>query len=479
MRRSLAVAVLVALALALALAAAGSGRAQEKKDWTPSVELTDKAGKWLLNEAAVGARLFTDRKEYYLTAVPKQMAGGTLVVRGSGEYGGWLPGSSLKAKKDATVFAVVRVMYGKEEKFGELAQSLLMKDGWKEVRGKVATSYPKNEEWQWKAFAIDVNKGEINLRLKNLDWENHATGIFFVVRSRGEGDKAAKAPKSEAVEKVLLGTWKVKVGPTFETEWTFQKGGMVLSSKGQPKGKWAIEEKNKRVLITWNQKDWDSLTLPLSEKQSSGKSSHSDRWVVAAVKLRGPDKDKAARAKVYKTPQEVFDAFVAALNNSDERAIAACLSPAALDALASQYVARAFNKRFAYDSEKGRDKDALKYFKPYLDVMDKHGLTEKALKGVNTRGEGKEFEKAVKVGLSLVKDKVAFIGDFEEAERKQKGQPPREAPVKVKLTDVKIEGKKATGTAVLMEEGKKEEKVPYKFLKVGEGWTIDLGSGKD
>ena len=48
-------------------------------------ELTGKAGKWLLKEAKVGATVLADRKEYYLTVVPKEMAGGTLVARTPGD----------------------------------------------------------------------------------------------------------------------------------------------------------------------------------------------------------------------------------------------------------------------------------------------------------------------------------------------------------------------------------------------------------
>src|SRR5262245_42702406 len=95
-------------------------------------------------------------------------------------------------------------------------------------------------------------------------------GVLVVaVASTDGGAQAEKAGSAETL-KVLLGRWKVKVGPTFETEWTFENGGVILSSQGQPKGKWAIEPKNKRVLITWNKKDWDSLALPLDPKESTG-----------------------------------------------------------------------------------------------------------------------------------------------------------------------------------------------------------------
>jgi hypothetical protein len=155
---------------------------KETSEWVPSVEFTAKAGKWLLKEAKAGTRMLTDRDEYALSVVPKEMAGATLVVRGSGEYGTWLPDLALKAKQDATVYAIIRVKLAGKETFGELAQALLMKDGWKEVEGEVATTEPKGEKWEWKAFKTSVKKGEIVLKLDNLNWGNNATGVLFVIK---------------------------------------------------------------------------------------------------------------------------------------------------------------------------------------------------------------------------------------------------------------------------------------------------------
>lgn len=94
---------------------------------------------------SVGAKMITDR-DYTLSALPKEVAGGTFLVRSSGEYGSWLPDASLKAKKDATVCAILRVKYLGKEAFGELAQADLKKDCWKEVEGKVATTFPPGEK---------------------------------------------------------------------------------------------------------------------------------------------------------------------------------------------------------------------------------------------------------------------------------------------------------------------------------------------
>ncbi len=150
--------------------------------WTASVEMTDKAGKWLTKEAKVGTRMFTDRTEYVLSIVPKEMVGGTLVVRGSGEQARWLPDLALEAKKKGTVYAILRVKYAGQEKFGELAEAQLKKDGWKEVEGKVATTQPEGEKWEWKAFETSIEKGVILLRLDHLEWSKNATGVLFVVK---------------------------------------------------------------------------------------------------------------------------------------------------------------------------------------------------------------------------------------------------------------------------------------------------------
>jgi hypothetical protein len=135
--------------------------------WVPSVELTDKAGKWLLKEAKTGTKMLADR-DYLLTDLPKEIAGGTYVMRTSGEYGTWLPDASLKAKKDATVYAIIRLKYLGKETFDELAQEQLKKDGWEAVEGKVATTFPAGEKWEWKAYKKGIKEGTVILQLENL-----------------------------------------------------------------------------------------------------------------------------------------------------------------------------------------------------------------------------------------------------------------------------------------------------------------------
>jgi hypothetical protein len=165
-------------------ASANEGWTQDAKKppekWMPSVELTDKAGKWLLEEAKTGTKMISDR-DYLLSDMPKEMVGGTYVMRTSGEYATWLPDAALKAKKEGTVYAIIRVKYLGKETFGEPAQQQLEKDGWTAVEGKVATNFPSGEKWEWKAYKKDIKEGTVILQLENLSWDKKS-GVLFVVK---------------------------------------------------------------------------------------------------------------------------------------------------------------------------------------------------------------------------------------------------------------------------------------------------------
>jgi hypothetical protein len=160
---------------------------QEKKD-NPIVETTDKAGKWSLSSANVGTKILSD-KTYTISDLPKEMEGGTLVCRSSGEFNKWLPASSLKSKVDVTAYAMIRVkILGKGTKrvFSDMSMKNLAEDGWMEIDGKVGTTFPSAEGWEWKAFKKDVDAGDIVLKLNKLGWEKNGTTVVFIFKQREE-----------------------------------------------------------------------------------------------------------------------------------------------------------------------------------------------------------------------------------------------------------------------------------------------------
>lgn len=207
--------------------------------------------------------------------------------------------------------------------------------------------------------------------------------------------------------------------------------------------------------------------------------------------LAWPAVAQSDRAKVYETPQEVFDAYVTAVNKGDYRARVACYPPVVQKKLATDWAIQGvFRRSQANGSGKIKGVD----YKPLFEVLDKHGLTEDATKGITGLETGKKRDAARSTLIALIKDHGAFVAEYETAlavvtarprpkdrdkdkdkdkekekdKDKSKGKPTEVRP---KLTEVKINGDKATGVPVLTVDGK-EQKGSVEFVKVGGGWRI-------
>ena len=195
--------------------------------------------------------------------------------------------------------------------------------------------------------------------------------------------------------------------------------------------------------------------------------------LAALAATAGAQKDEK-KAKLYKTPQEVFDAAEDAEAKKDSKTMAACLAPESQKEFAALLAVLAVEKRRMAKDEKDADKRAalVKAAKPANEVLDKHGLTEKATKDVKFAETPKENKQIRKALDELIKKPEAFLADMLAASDFIGGD--KDKP-KSKLTGVKIDGDKATG--VVVTEGKdkgKERKEPVKFVKVNGGWRILL-----
>jgi hypothetical protein len=201
--------------------------------------------------------------------------------------------------------------------------------------------------------------------------------------------------------------------------------------------------------------------------------------LAALAVTAGAQKDKdEKKAKLYKTPQEVFDAAEAAEAKKDSKTMAACLAPASQKEFAALLAVIAVEKRRAAKDEKDEKKrEALaKEAKPANEILDKHGLTEKATKDVRFADTPKENKQVRKTLDELIKKPEAFLAEMLAVSDFLGGDKDK----KSKLTDVKIDGDKATGTVVT--EGKdkgKERKEPVGFVKINGGWRILLSSEGD
>lgn len=94
----------------------------------------------------------------------------------------------------------------------------------------------------------------------------------------------------------LVGKWAVRVGPQFQTDWTFGADGTVTSTRGESNGTWRIEVKNgtATLLIEWPiARAWERLPLPLDPEKATGISSAGPGWKIEAVKFKDQPKPPA------------------------------------------------------------------------------------------------------------------------------------------------------------------------------------------
>jgi len=189
------------------------------------------------------------------------------------------------------------------------------------------------------------------------------------------------------------------------------------------------------------------------------------------------DKDKATKRAVYKTPEECFDAGSKAFEKGDHKTWIACLAPVAQNEFAGEFGVEFVSSRAQLADLKDKDQREalLKAFKPIFDALDKHGLTEKATKEVKKSKDPKEHEKAKKAVLKQVKDPEAFLVDLLVAFDSLGGLKDKNK-TKEKLSDVKIDGDKATAVIVrtikTKDDKEMERKEKVQFVKVDGSWRM-------
>src|SRR5262245_44277153 len=169
--------------------------------------------------------------------------------------------------------------------------------------------------------------------------------------------------------------------------------------------------------------------------------------------------------KVYKTPRAVFDAALAAQNRKDYKTMVACIEPEARGEMAAGYALAALNIK------EGNTDELRKAFKPLFDVLDKHGLTEKATKDIRTGDDPRTVEKSRLALRKMIKNHARFAVEYLTAQEKiGAGERPGES--KIKLEDVKIKGDRATGTMVIDFGGSRDIRNPIEFVKIKGSWLM-------
>jgi len=192
--------------------------------------------------------------------------------------------------------------------------------------------------------------------------------------------------------------------------------------------------------------------------------------VAAAPPTSQDDPEPGYRTRRYNSPRAVFEAYVKAGEKKDYKTALDCLTPDAQKDVAA-FTAYLFLSIKSFNPD-----EAKKTFKPIYDVMDKHGLTEKATSDVKFEGNPLKLPEAARVALrKLIKKPEAFMIDMARASEKMQkdGLVPAQGKTKTTLKDLKIDGNKATATMVTENgNGAGATKQKVEFVKSHAGWKM-------
>jgi len=204
---------------------------------------------------------------------------------------------------------------------------------------------------------------------------------------------------------------------------------------------------------------------------------------VAAVAREDDKKDKGkGKAAVYKTPQAVFDARVKAEKDDDYETLVNCYTPDFQRRFVHFFGLIAAGRADLTKKDDEKSKKQLKEYKPLYDALDKHGLTAEAYEKLR-KDAGKDAKKFEKGLDALIKDPAAFVVDVAKGMKKVEAFS-RNDKAERKLSDVKIDGDKASGTLTRTTTTKTKDKdkenvktnvrkSTITFEKVDGSWRID------
>jgi hypothetical protein len=181
----------------------------------------------------------------------------------------------------------------------------------------------------------------------------------------------------------------------------------------------------------------------------------------------------------YGSPEAVFAAATQAAEREDWRSFCGCLTPPSRDALASSMIHNvshiATARSFASASGIGAGQAVDAKIQPILDVLQRHRLDDETVKRMAselpwmpTTSDVAKMDQA----LAPIRDRNGFIADMIAALRQVDNRPgPTPFAAQSELTEVKIDGDRATGMVVSTDSGL-GGKQSIAFQRSGGGWKI-------
>ncbi len=187
----------------------------------------------------------------------------------------------------------------------------------------------------------------------------------------------------------------------------------------------------------------------------------------------GQDSKKAADVGAVggATPQETFDAAVAATKKEDWKGLCGLMTKDSQDMMAGGVAMGGMMMQAVFELG-GEDEQAAA--KKVMAALQKHGLTEKFMKELEDDESIESPEEGMKKIVTPIKNRPQFIADMMAAFKGAKGFDVDDNPLAGgTLKNLKIDGDSAKGTIEFERDGEKKSE-PVAFKKVGGKWLMDI-----
>jgi hypothetical protein len=119
-------------------------------------------------------------RDYAILKFPKEMEGGHVVIRDSGQVNNWVQKGQLTLAKDATLYAAMLVKVNNDVKVSDTQLKAMEADGWTFLKEPFDTTTP-DTSWTWKVAKKSFPTGELNPALPN-EFRSFATHVIYVVK---------------------------------------------------------------------------------------------------------------------------------------------------------------------------------------------------------------------------------------------------------------------------------------------------------
>jgi hypothetical protein len=142
--------------------------------------LTPASKAWKVVGVEPNLAYISDR-DYNIKKYPKEMAGGHVVIRDSGQIADWVQKGQLTLAKDATLYVAMLVNADGKDILSKAQLDAMAADGWTFLKEPFETTTP-DKSWDWKVAKKSIQKGEVELPLPPKEFLFFRTHVIYVFK---------------------------------------------------------------------------------------------------------------------------------------------------------------------------------------------------------------------------------------------------------------------------------------------------------